>query len=376
MTSGTSTDQSAEALSSRHFKVDRRGVMTTCAALVALTCADGRLSRAFAADQKKEQNPMNSPINSAEYIPVSAPTPFMSVSPIVFSVPGRQTELQLKVSVPMTGADLPVILLSHGHGQSTYLSSLRGYNPLAEFYAAHGFVVIQPTHQDSKALGLDPNGPEGPLFWLSRAQDMHFVLDHLNEIVAAVPGLAGRIEAGRVAAVGHSMGGHTVGMLAGMRVTDPVDGKEWSLHDPRVKAGVLLAPPGNGSDLAPFASEHYKVLRNTVYAEMTAPALVVAGDLDQTEHFAVRTDWRADAYTFSPGPKTLLTMFGAKHALGGVSGYDVAESQDQDSERLGVVQRLTWAYLRSALYPGDPAWSEASVALLSRPNPQGSIKTK
>jgi hypothetical protein len=69
-------------------------------------------------------------------------------------------------------------------------------------------------------------------------------------------------------------------------------------------------------------------------------------------------------------------MFGAKHALGGVSGYDVAESQDQDSERLGVVQRLTWAYLRSALYPGDPAWSKASEALMSRPNPQGSIKTK
>jgi dienelactone hydrolase len=350
--------------------------MTACAALVALTCADARLSPAFAADQKKEQNPMNRPINSAEYIPVSAPTPFMSVSQIVFSVPGRLTELQLKVSAPIAGADLPVILLSHGHGQSTYLSSLRGYNPLAEFYAAHGFVVIQPTHQDSKALGLDPNGPEGPLFWLSRAQDMHFILDHLNDIVAAVPGLAGRIDADRVAAVGHSMGGHTVGMLAGMRVTDPVDGKEWSLPDPRMKAGVLLAPPGNGSDLAPFASEHYKVLRNTAYSDMTAPALVVAGDLDQTEQFAVRKDWRADAYTFSPGPKTLLTMFGAKHALGGVSGYDVAESQDQDSERLGIVQRLTWAYLRSALYPGDPAWSEASAALLSRPNPQGSIKTK
>lgn len=375
MNSDIDTEQCKESLGNSHLRLSRRGIMTACATLAVAAFADGRLNPVFSEDPKKEYS-MSNPINEADYIPVSAPTQFMSVSPITFTVLGRQTELQIKVSAPIIGGELPVILLSHGHGQSTYLSSLRGYNPLAEFYAAHGFVVIQPTHQDSKALGLDPDGPEGPLFWLSRAQDMHFILDHLKEILAAVPGLADRVDADRVAAVGHSMGGHTVGMLAGMRVTDPVDGKEWKLADPRVKAGVLLAPPGNGSDLAPFASEHYKVLRNTVYTEMTAPALVVAGDLDQTEHFAIRKDWRADAYTFSPGRKTLLTMFGAKHALGGVSGYDVAESQDQDPERLGLVQRLTWAFLRSTLYPGDTSWSEASAALASRANPTASIQSK
>lgn len=319
---------------------------------------------------------MNTPINTAEYIPVSASTPFMSVSPVVFSVPGRPTELQLKVSAPVSGSELPVILLSHGHGQSNYLSSLRGYNPLAEFYAAHGFVVIQPTHQDSKALGIDANGPEGPLFWRSRAQDMHFILDHLAEIEAAFPGLSGRLDHSRVGAVGHSLGGHTVGMLAGMRVTDPVDGKEWNLSDPRVKAGVLLAAPGSGGDLATFASEHYPVLRNNSFADMTVPALVVAGDQDQSELFSVRQDWRADAYTLSPGPKSLLTMSGAKHALGGVSGYDARESQDEDPERLGVVQRVTWAYLRSALYPGDPAWHKASEALEISGGTWGKIDSK
>ncbi len=376
MKSDIDTEQFERNLDFSHLKLSRRGVITVCATLAVAAYADASLNPIFAEDHKKEEHSMSNPINEADYIPVSAATRFMSVSPITFTVPGRQTELQIKVSAPITGRDLPVILLSHGHGQSTYLSSLRGYNPLAEFYAAHGFVVIQPTHQDSKALGLDPNGPEGPLFWLSRAQDMHFILDHLEEIFAAVPGLEGRTDADRIAAVGHSMGGHTVGMLAGMPVKDPVDGKKWSLPAARVKAGVLLAPPGNGSDLAPFASEHYKVLRNTVYTEMTAPALVVAGDLDHTEHFAIRKDWRSDAYTFSPEPKALLTMFGAKHALGGVSGYDVAESQDQDPERLGLVQRLTWAYLRSALYPGDTSWSEASAALASRANPTASIQTK
>ncbi|MDF2117653.1 alpha/beta fold hydrolase [Roseiarcaceae bacterium H3SJ34-1] len=369
-----------EQQGSTHAKLTRRGVLTTGSALVAVSYADAHLNPAAAtgtqSSNQGKDTLVNKPINTAEYIPVDAPTLFMSVSPIAFPVPGRQTELQLKVTAPIAGRDLPILILSHGHGQSTYLSSLRGYNPLAEFYAAHGFVVIQPTHQDSKALGLDPEGPEGPLFWLSRAQDVHFVLDHLPQIEAAVPGLSGRTDRNRIVAVGHSMGGHTAGMLAGMRVVDPVDGKEWDLSDSRIKAGVLLAPPGNGSDLAPFASEHYKVLRNTVYSKMTAQALVVAGDLDQTDLFALRKDWRADAYTFSPGPKALLTMFGAKHALGGVSGYDVAESQDQDSERLGVVQRMTWAYLRSALYPADPAWRNASAALAGSPKPQGKVDTK
>jgi predicted alpha/beta-hydrolase family hydrolase len=319
---------------------------------------------------------MNRPIETGEYIPVSAPTPFMSLNIITFSVPGREAILELRVSAPVDGSALPIILLSHGHGQSTYLSSLRGYSPLADFYAARGFVVIQPTHQDSKALRLDPDGPEGALFWRSRAQDMRFILDNLANIEAAFPGLNGRLDRNRVAAVGHSLGGHTVGMLAGMRVTDPVDGKQWDLSDPRVKAGVLLAPPGNGTDLAAFAGEHYPVLRNNDFTDMTTPALVVAGDQDQNDRFSARPDWRADAYSLSPSPKSLLTMFGAKHALGGVSGYDVRETEDESSERLGIVQRLTWAYLRSALYPEDTAWHEVSIALANMPPPQGKIDNK
>lgn len=185
-------------------------------------------------------------IGQAANIPVSAATPVVSFSPVVLPVPGRAVDLQMRVSLPATGSDLPIILLSHGFGASNNLSSLNGYGPLANFYAAHGFVVIQPTHLSSKTLGLDPNGSEGPLFWRSRAEDMHFILDHLDPIAAAVPGLGGRLDPSRIAAVGHSMGGHTVAMLAGMRVTDPVDGKEVDLRDARVKTSVLFGAPGSG----------------------------------------------------------------------------------------------------------------------------------
>ena len=320
---------------------------------------------------------MTNVMENVKPTPVTAATPTFSYSPVVLSVPGRAVDLELKVSAPATGNELPLLLLSHGHGQSNFLSSLHGYSPLADFYAAHGFVVIQPTHLDSKTLGLDPDGPEGALFWRSRAEDMKRIVDHLDQIEAAVPGLSGRLDHSRIAAVGHSMGGHTVGMLAGMRVTDPKDGKEYDLSEPRITAKVLIAPPGKGADLEAFASEHYPVLRNTTFTEMAAPALVVAGDKDVSPGiFSGRVTWRADAYLLSPGPKSLLTIFGGEHIFGGISGYDAAETSDENPERVAAVQRFTWAYLRSALYPGDQAWDAARAELETSPTPLGKIEIK
>jgi hypothetical protein len=97
---------------------------------------------------------------------------------------------------------------------------------------------------------------------------------------------------------------------------------------------------------------------------MTTPTLVVVGDSDISPHLTVRgADWHADPYFLSTGPKCLLTLVGGHHGFGGVSGYDVAETTDESPERLAVVQRLTWTYFRSTLYPKDPAWSTACAAL-------------
>ncbi len=323
---------------------------------------------------------MNTPINKAEQIPVSAPTPVVSVSPVVLSAPGRAVDLQMRASAPVTGGDLPIILLSHGHGNSNHLSSLNGYGPLANCWAAHGFVVIQPTHLDSKTLRgiVDPGGPEGALFWRSRVEDMKRILDQLELIEASVPMLSGRLDRSRVAVVGHSLGGHTASMLLGARLTDPNDGTEVDLAEPRITAGVLLAAPGNGgADLSAFATEHVAFFRNPSFAEMTTPVLVVAGDQDVSPHLTVRgADWHADPYVLSPGPKCLLTVFGAEHILGGISGYDAAETTDENPERVAAVQRLTWAYLRSALYPEDTAWPAARAALMDTPHPLGRVDCK
>jgi hypothetical protein len=116
-------------------------------------------------------------------------------------------------------------------------------------------------------------------------------------------------------------------MSPGVAVADgtPVD-----LADDRVNVGVLMAPPGKGEDLAAFAAGHYPVLGTTSFATMTTQALVIAGDQDWNPDFSDRRDWRADAYFLSPGPKSLLTLFGAEHSLGGVSAYDAAETNRRE----------------------------------------------
>jgi len=147
--------------------------------------------------------------------------------------------------------------------------------------------------------------------------------------------------------------------------------------DPRIIAGVLLAPPGNGGDdLSEVAAKNYSAL-NPDFSTMTTQALVVAGESDESPHLTVRgADWHADAYHCSPGGKCLLTLSGGKHGLGGIAGYDAKETDDEDADRLAVVQRLTWAYLRSALYADDPAWSKACKALEDHASSQGRVECK
>jgi predicted dienelactone hydrolase len=76
----------------------------------------------------------------------------------------------------------------------------------------------------------------------------------------------------KVAVVGHSMGGHTASLLLGARLTDPQNGTEVNLTEPRIKAGVLLAAPGrDGNALSEFAAEHYAFFSTTDFTEMATP---------------------------------------------------------------------------------------------------------
>ena len=309
-----------------------------------------------------------SPLPSTDLL-LGAPAPVVSVKPVVLPAPGRGTDLHVRVSAPATGRDLPVVVLSHGFG-----SSLDGYAPLADFWAAHGFAVVQPTHLDSRTLGLAADDPRTPLIWRIRVEDLTRVLDGLDALEAAVPGLAGRVDRGRIAVAGHSWGGQTASMLLGARVLDAAGEPGQDMTDPRVTAGLLLATTGRGgAELSPFAAEHFPFM-NPDFTGMTTPALVVAGDQDQSALSVRGPDWFTDPYYLSPGPKSLLTLFGGEHSLGGITGYGVTETTDESPARVALIQQLSTAYLRQAFHPGDPAWSAARAALAKDAEPLGRVE--
>ncbi|HEY6963581.1 MAG TPA: hypothetical protein VI407_00055 [Erythrobacter sp.] len=305
---------------------------------------------------------MNNLIDLTRLIPTPEPTLAASFSPVSLPMRGRPQPLQLRVTVPVDGDALPVVLLSHGHGPSLYLPSKDGYGPLANFLAERGFVVIQPTQANSKVGGLSRDLPGAPLFWRERADELTAILDGLDAIETALPLLKGRLDHERIAAVGHSLGGHTVALLLGMRVT--IDGVEVDLRDPRIKAGVLLAAPGAGGDDLSENGKSYGPAFSPDFSHLATRTLVICGDQDISPHLTVRgADWHADPYHLSPGAEALLTVTGGRHGLGGIAGYDANETDDEDPDRLDLTRRMTWTYLRSALIEADSAWEDACVAL-------------
>ncbi|MER5886211.1 chlorophyllase [Streptomyces sp. NPDC001941] len=310
---------------------------------------------------------------------LGSPVPVLSYGPVVLSVPGRPVDLQVRVTAPAEGTGLPVILLSHGHGSSHHLSSLHGYAPLAERWARLGFVVVQPTHLSSATLsGTVADEPGAPLFWRSRAQDMSYVLDRLDTIERTVPLLAGRVDREHVAVAGHSLGGFTAALLLGARATETGAGAAPDLRDPRITQGVLLAAPGRGGDvLNGWMADRVPFLHTVDFSGMTTPALVVAGDKDDSRHFTdVGPDWHADPYRLAPGPKTLLTLFEAEHGLGGIAGHDAEETTDENPARVAALARLTAAYLRTAFGIDDEAWPAARAELATGTHAFGTVETK
>lgn len=294
----------------------------------------------------------------------------VSVKPVVLPAPDRGEDLQVRVSAPLTGGELPIIIFSHGHGWS-----MNGYDPLVDFWVSHGFVVLQPTHLDSRMIGLSVDDPRTPRVWRFRVEDIKRILDNLDVLENALPSFQGHFDHSRIAVAGHSWGAQTVSTLLGARVLDANDVPGEDMSDSRIKAGVLLSLAGTGDELTPFAIEHLPFMKPS-FEGMTTPSLIVAGDHDQSQLSDRGPDWFTDGYYLSPGSKDLLTLFGAEHMIGGISGYDVAETTDENPERVAAVQQLTWAYLRSALGIDDTSWSKARTALEQSSQPMGRMASK
>ena len=208
----------------------------------------------------------------------------------------------------------PVIIFSHGLG-----GSREGYWPLAEAWAAAGFVVIQPTHAGSDTQTLRD---AGLLSFKSAARDalsdpavlagrpllIHRLIDLLPEIARRLDGFSGTLDATRIGVGGHSYGAWTTLAVAGVQYRIP--GHPESLVDPRPLAFLAMSPPGPGAGST-----------TDQWSAATRPLLVMTGTEDHQPGFADPGDgierdmaWRVQTWSqVPPGDKVLAVLLGAHH---------------------------------------------------------------
>lgn len=223
--------------------------------------------------------------------------------PTRFTVPG----IAVRDAKPAAGR-FPLVIVSHGYDNDTAALCW-----LTENLASKGYVVAAIRHEDPPIT--DRSRIAEPL--LRRPLDIAFVARSLQRTL----GREGRIDPGRTALIGYSMGGYGVLTAAGGELDAasplaqmipggllaPYARGGASIDEVRVsgvKAVVALAPAGGS--LKSWGTEGLRAI--------TAPLLLIAGDRDGTVDYATGARTLFDQATNSE--RYLLTYRGGGHRIG------------------------------------------------------------
>ena len=203
----------------------------------------------------------------------------------------RGKDVPVNAWVPDGDGPFPVIIFSHGAGGA-------GSNefPVTRHWATHGYVVVQPTHADSRSLngGELKRTDDGPA---QRALDVKFVIDSLEK----VEDFKGKLDLKRIGVGGHSFGAHTSMLIGGATVD--VKGEAKSYADERPKALLLLS--GQGAGMLGLTEKSWDACKRPMMAMTGSKDLGVAGQTPAQ---------KLEAFTRSPeGDKYGVDIEGASH---------------------------------------------------------------
>lgn len=220
----------------------------------------------------------------------------------------------------------PLVVLSHGFSLNP-----EWYSTLSEHYASHGFIVLAPEHVEQEWTESAPAA-------IDRPRDIVQTLDYAEELTAPGGALAGLIDMGNVAVVGHSFGGYTALVMAGAQLdldalTEscggllPDDPKAWICMpfmgreaDMAARAGLESVPEGlwpsfgdpRVTAIVPMAGDAY-MFDETGLSNITIPMMAIGGTADTGTPY----DWGAKpSYEYaSSARKALVGFVGAEHML-------------------------------------------------------------
>jgi predicted dienelactone hydrolase len=257
---------------------------------------------------------------------------------------GREIPLTVYYPVGQGHWIFPVIIFSHGAG-----GSKDGYSYLGSYWAAHGYVVIHPTHFGSDGSLLKKHRPlynlraikkmvTRPENFVNRPQDIRFILDHLEDIEGMDPALAGLFDLKKVGVAGHSFGAYTTLAVAGA-VVSLKDQKPQIFNDPRPMAFIAMSPQGDETG----------VFEGNAWAGIQRPFLVMSGTQDNGLA-GQPSVWRLESYEGMPatGNKNEIVIDGADHMNFAGVGFDGKVKNPLMNQYIQQVTLTFWdAYLKA-----------------------------
>lgn len=242
-------------------------------------------------------------------------------------------ELDLSIFYPDAEGPFPILLFSHGNW-----STKDKYNPVIEHWVSHGYVVLAPNHLDCCGMvnGIWNSIRYGQIGLIEeRIRDFSSLLDHLPQIEDSVDGLAGKMDASRIAATGHSFGAFTAQQFGGAGTFNPDTEEYVYFTDKRIKAMVAISPPGPMFD----------VINEGSWINLQGPMMLTTGTWDANVQFW--PDWRAHKLSFDtaqPGQNYALITQGADHYLGNLICRPEREQPPQ-YDALKMLNSATTAFL-------------------------------
>ncbi len=279
------------------------------------------------------------------YASSAGPYSVVNVESVPLAMSESDRIIEVRVAYPDGGeVAFPLIMFSHGT-----FSSKDMYAPVVDHWVSHGYVVMLPNHRDAN-FGWMPSGEDSMHENnRSRAADLSFLVDNIDQIVAAVPELEGKIDHDHLIAAGHAVGSLVAMYNTGLELRHPNTGEVVSHEEDRFDAVVMLSDPGKMA-LQP----------DDLWKGSTVPTFLGTGTEDygtqgKGNRPTTYTRERLSGDDAPPNSKYILVLDKGDHYFGGLIHRKREGVGPPDHEGLAIFNSLSVAFLDSVIKQKEAA---------------------